>query len=99
MGTGTIVNNNGHKENSDTKISNNEYWEGPYGILVPAYITSVLAEDGYNTLYDNGGQTEIGSTHNNMTETQYKKKYAVYSAANQKWYYYKPCYVKPSPNV
>jgi len=36
-----------------------EYWTGPYDVLVSNNIKSVVADDGYNTHYSNGSVTEM----------------------------------------
>ena len=80
----------GNKQCKSNDTSNEQYWIGPYGILVPSKINSVLAEDGYNTLYSDGCETEmfrIDGPH--MDATKYKKLYATYNSNNGVWYYTK----------
>lgn len=62
------------------------YWRGPYGIWIPNSINSVKAEDGGNTLYKNGGCTEMGVINPKMTEEIYKEKYAKQDGI---WWFYK----------
>lgn len=37
----------------------NQYWIGPYGVRVPLDIKEVVADDGGNTLYQDGRETEM----------------------------------------
>src|SRR4051812_16599182 len=54
----------------------NLYWIGPYGCLIPSYRTVVVAEDGFNTLYREGGETELGLMDGNyITKSKYLSKY------------------------
>jgi len=36
-----------------------QFWIGPFGVLVSNKIESVIADDGYNTLFKNGYQTKM----------------------------------------
>ena len=66
----------------------NTYWFGPYDVLVPNKIESVVAADGYNTHYKNGKITEMGCPDCvQMNEKKYKSKYATYNKKDSKWYY------------
>jgi len=62
------------------------YWIGPYGVLIPNNIDSVIARDGGNILYKNGSQTNklhyLG-----MNEKEYKESYAKFNPKDEKWYY------------
>lgn len=60
------------------------YWIGPYSVLIPACVGSVRAEDGGNTHYRNGMQTEMG-VGRPWTEQRWKEKYAV--QRGYLWYY------------
>jgi len=53
----------------------NGYWSGPYGIRIPNHIASVVAEDGGNTIYQNGGETKM-LVLNPLTKKQYLSTYA-----------------------
>lgn len=66
--------------------SNVKYWLGPYDIRVPISIKEIVAKDGYNTLYQNGGETQV-EINSPITESAYKKKYAIYDA-NDGYYYW-----------
>jgi hypothetical protein len=64
------------------------YWKGPYGILVSYDIDSVVAKDGFNTLYKNGEETEMcGEEDEEMTREEYFQKYATLNSDG--FYYYK----------
>ncbi|BCS82537.1 hypothetical protein QLL95_gp0048 [Cotonvirus japonicus] len=70
------------------------YWIGPYGIRIPANIKFVLAEDGFNYMYENGWITdmfvnvwEMYSLEHQMNEKIYKTKYATYNSKDKHWYY------------
>ena len=63
------------------------YWVGAYGILVPNHITSVVAEDGRNTLDIDGEKTQLNCLNRTMTEEQYKKLYATYDEESNNWFY------------
>lgn len=69
-------------------ITNNNYWNGPYGVLVPNDIEYVVASDGGNTRYKSGGETEMGVFLNPpMNAEIYKEKYATLGQDGK--YYYK----------
>ena len=64
------------------------YWEGPYGVRVHNSITDVVADDGYNTMYKDGGQTERWKINAEpMNETIYRSTYAELGLDGH--YYYK----------
>ena len=65
---------------------NNNYWVGPYGILVPNHIRDIVAKDGGNTLYKRGIVTQK-CVRSKMTEETYKKTYAKFNTKDGKWYY------------
>lgn len=67
--------------------STNTYWTGPYGVLVPIYISSVIATDGYNTINSNGVQTELYCSGILIPEQQYQKLYANYDPIKMAWIY------------
>jgi len=72
------------------KWINTNYWKGPYGILVPNEIGSVVASDGYNTMYPGGSETEkFCRNPDPMSAEIYRNKYAVYDSACGKWFYIK----------
>lgn len=74
--------NTGHTL-TDYKILAN-YWVGPYKVLVPNSITSIVAKDGRNTRYKNGSETEMA------VQPITKEKYlATYATKSGKKYYYK----------
>ena len=53
------------------------YWVGPYGVLIPSYIESVISDDGCNKYYSDGTETEMhGDSSEYMTLEQYRNKYA-----------------------
>lgn len=79
MGVGCSVNDN-------DVLDHDEYWVGPYGVLVSNNIMCVVAQDGYNNMRSDGSETFMYK--NNaplMTEAIYKQKYATY--INGKYYY------------
>ena len=63
-------------------MSNDElvsYWIGPYGVLVPQGLKSVVAKDGGNTRYFDGTETEkfvVSLKGGPMTKYKYRAKYA-----------------------
>lgn len=57
-------------------MADKEYWIGPYNMRVPMWVKWVVAEDGGNTLGQNGSQTEKYIP-NPMTEKEYLEYYAV----------------------
>jgi hypothetical protein len=57
-------------------MDNVNYWLGPYDIRVPNNVTSITDSDGCNTLYKDGGFTEMYNP-NPPTEAQYKEKYCI----------------------
>ncbi len=52
----------------------NNYWIGPYGILVPSKIESIVSADGVSVLRMD--QSDVLDGKVILTETQYKDKYA-----------------------
>lgn len=75
----TIVNN---KQN----VQSSSHWVGPYGILVPNNIFTVYAEDGSNIIGRDGDITEMVSI-NNVSEEEYKEKYATFDSSTNNWYH------------
>jgi hypothetical protein len=68
------------------------HWVGPYGVLVPNDILTVMAADGHNRQDKNGIKTEkFVKMH--MTEELYKSMYA---ELRDGFYYYKPQEIQPS---
>lgn len=65
----------------------NEYWIGPYGILIPDTIKSVIDIDGINTIYKDGSSTEISNGGKVISEQIYKDRYTIYNSDDGKWYY------------
>jgi hypothetical protein len=64
------------------------YWTGPYGILVPAIVSYVVAEDGHNTMYCNGSVTDrVNNNAALMNADIYRQKYAWFNASDNQWYY------------
>ena len=61
-----------------------EYWLGPYDVRVPINVGAVRAQDGGNTLFQDGSCTEMGVM-NPITEEEYK---AIYTELNDDGYYY-----------
>lgn len=71
----------------DNENNNDGFWIGPYGVLIPNSIDSVVASDGGNTRFKTGGETEMGIFRDPpMNETIYKEKYAILDD-NGKYYY------------
>ena len=66
-------------------MSEEGYWEGPWGVLVPNNSTCVAA-DGANTRCPDGSETELGVIGPYPTEQEYKDKYC-HQRADGKWYY------------
>ena len=65
-----------------------KYWQGPYGILIPNTINSVVAEDEYNLVYRSSARTNTYSYfYHKITEAQYKNKYAKYNAKDNCFYW------------
>jgi hypothetical protein len=62
-----------------------KYWNGPFGILIPMSIYSVTSPDRCNTVYQDGGETEMFSTAKPYTEQEYKEKHAL--EIDGKWYW------------
>lgn len=62
------------------------YWKGPFGVLVPNDTYSVVAEDGGNSWYQDGGCTEMYCGPN-MTEAEYKVKFCNQNPVDGMWYY------------
>jgi hypothetical protein len=52
-----------------------DYWLGPYGVRVPLEVYSVVASDGGNTRYQNGGETEMWCGPD-MSKEEYLQTYA-----------------------
>lgn len=48
------------RELADAREKYGDYWEGPYGVLVPVEEYSCTAADGANILYRDGGMTLLG---------------------------------------
>ena len=70
------------------ETNDSKYWEGPYGVLVPLDVKRVVADDGHNTLYQDGSQTERGIIRSEpYGEKEYKEEHATYNSGNGKWYY------------
>ncbi|AGC02283.1 hypothetical protein H012_gp167 [Acanthamoeba polyphaga moumouvirus] len=64
------------------------FWIGAYGIFVPMHIKSVLAEDGYNIIYRDGGSTNLYKFNPEpMNENIYKSKYAYFDNTVNRWYF------------
>ena len=61
------------------------YWFGPYNIRVPKSINTIVAKDGFNTMTQDGCETEMGVIQP-ISEQEYKQKYAVLIDG---YYYYK----------
>ena len=62
------------------------FWEGPYGVLVADDVGLVPATDHVNTIDRTGAQSELLGMYPEMTEDEYKEKYAE-QRADGKWYY------------
>lgn len=74
-------------------MTTENYWTGPYGVLVPEYIDEIIAKDGYNLRYKDGSVTEkFMPNPNPMNEDIYRRTYA--TCVNGKWYYKE----KPKPS-
>jgi len=70
----------------EQKTENVGYWTGPYGVLVPNDINSVVAEDGYNTTRISGETTEMFMENApDMNAEIYRSRYCVLKDGN---YYY-----------
>jgi hypothetical protein len=54
------------------------YWFGPYNVLVPNTIDKIVAEDGYNTLYKDGTESEI-YRQDSLSKDEWLAKYASYN--------------------
>lgn len=67
-----------------SQSSSNNYWLGPYGIRVPNHIQMIKDSDGGNTLYKDGGCTEMLIL-NPPTEAEYKQKYCVLIDGHYYW--------------
>lgn len=61
------------------------FWVGPYGILVPDEIDSIVARDGGNTLYRDSSETKM-YVDSPPTEAEYKNLYAT-KGSHGIWYY------------
>lgn len=61
-----------------------KYWIGPYGIRVPIHIDKIIARDGCNILYREGGETQL-LCNPEMSKDEYIKKYAVYKDGYYYW--------------
>lgn len=59
-----------------TKMETQTYWIGPCGVLVPSHIKTVTAQDGVNTRYSNGCETEMYAGGTKLTLEQYRNMYA-----------------------
>jgi len=71
-----------------TTINMENHWEGPYGMLVPNSVNYVIAEDGYNTHYKDGGVTEMYMTNApKMNKDIYLAQYATFKSDG--YYYHK----------
>ena len=67
---------------------NVDYWIGPYDVRVANNIASVVAADGFNTLYKNGCETEMACTDvPEMSQEIYKAQLA--ELKTDGFYYYK----------
>jgi hypothetical protein len=66
--------------------ADDEFWNGPFGVLVPDSVTKVKDTDGINMRYKNGSSTEMVSGPL-LSEAEYKARYAVLEADGN--YYYK----------
>lgn len=65
-----------------------QYWKGPYGVLVPNRINSVVAKDGYNYHSRDGGITEKFMLNApKMNEKIYKETFCNYCEVTKNWYY------------
>jgi len=68
-------------------MTSQDFWIGPYNIRVSKSIKSVVAEDGYNSLYSDGTETEKYETLNiEMTQELYLKMYAEKRDDGYYWY-------------
>ena len=67
-------------------MSEEGYWEGRWGVLVPNSVTECVAMDGENSYYQDGSETELGVIDPYPTEQEYKDKYC-HQRADGKWYY------------
>ncbi len=75
---------------NSTNPKPDEYWIGPYNMLVDNSVERVMAEDDVNTITKSGGKTEIGLVgRNNMNKQKYLAKYAEFRSDG---YYH---YIKP----
>ena len=64
-----------------------DFWQGPYGVLVPAHVTSVPYNDGANMIYQNGNITDVHvPSFKRMDEKIYKALYTE-QGRDGKWYY------------
>lgn len=55
----------------------NEYWFGPYKCLVPISINSCIAQDGSNTLFRDGSETEIDMEDEPPTKQEWLDMYTI----------------------
>lgn len=62
------------------------YWFGPYCVMIRSRINCVPAKDGRNLIYKNGEQTKLECQEPNLSESEYKKRYAI---SMNGFYYYK----------
>src|SRR5438552_3989176 len=70
--------------------SNPQYWTGPYGILVPMSVISVTATDGYNSLCQDGSETERFSRQKSPTREEYLKQNATFNPTDLSYYWKSP---------
>lgn len=67
------------------------YWIGPYSVLVPQEVKSVVASDGVHKMYADGRET--GSDNfSTMNSHSYRSKYSRYDMMRGLWFYNGPCY-------
>ncbi|HLX54826.1 MAG TPA: hypothetical protein VKR58_12835, partial [Aquella sp.] len=62
-------------------------WTGPHGMLVSIKVNSVVAEDGFNILYQIGAKSQFECKEPEPTEAEYKAKYTRLDANGS--YYWK----------
>ncbi len=64
-----------------------KFWTGPYGVLVPDYLESVVAEDCCNTLYKDGTETKMVTDPDKLlSKYEYLAVYTIEKSDGKRYY-------------
>jgi hypothetical protein len=71
---------------TNTSQNSPEYWEGPYGIMVPSHVDMVPYTDGTNMIYKDGTISNVYADGKKLNQLRYMALYGN-QGRDGRWYY------------